>query len=293
MRSKFFKTLSLGIASILSFATISICSDTKAFAALNPTQENVIKIARQQIGKPYVWGAKGPNSFDCSGLVQYVYQQVGLSVPAPTYNQINCGTAVSQSNLQPGDLVFPSDGHVQIYSGNGYVIEAPEPGKNVREVKMWGFYKARRILNGSGSVNSKDVKYMVTMNDGTSLPWVLNTQDNAGLPGDNRGRWIKNLSVSSETPIRVDYHAIGGSWKAGSYQKNQTVNIPNSNAIALHSNGNYYIHYRVYLKDTGWLPWVREGSTPNPSVSENNSINAGIVTSNKPIQAIEMYLSAN
>jgi cell wall-associated NlpC family hydrolase len=86
-----------------------------------------------KIGSPYGWGATGPDSFDCSGLVQWAYKQAGVSLPRSTYSQETVGTSVSQSNLQPGDLIFFNGGeHVGIYIGGGKVVHAPEEGENVK-----------------------------------------------------------------------------------------------------------------------------------------------------------------
>lgn len=106
-----------------------------------------IAFARAQIGKPYVWGATGPNSYDCSGLIQTSYKHAGLTLPRVTYQQVKVGKPVSKDALQPGDLIFPNPGHVQLYSGNGMVIEAPQSGIPVREVKVWGFWQARRVTS--------------------------------------------------------------------------------------------------------------------------------------------------
>jgi cell wall-associated NlpC family hydrolase len=104
-----------------------------------------IRFALAQVGKPYKWGATGPNAYDCSGLVQAAFKSAGVSIPRTTYLQAQIGTRVSKTNLQPGDLVFPDPGHVQIYLGNGQVVESPHTGAFVRVVKMWGFWTARRI----------------------------------------------------------------------------------------------------------------------------------------------------
>ena len=119
----------------------------------------VVDLAHKQIGKPYVWGAEGPNSFDCSGLTYYVYKNAaGITLPRNSRSQYGAGKAVSKSNLQPGDLIFSStDGtgnitHVAIYVGNGQMIHAPRSGKNVEKVSMntsyWNkaYVGARRIL---------------------------------------------------------------------------------------------------------------------------------------------------
>ncbi len=78
-------------------------------------------------------GGDDPSGFDCSGFVQYVYKNAaGINLPRDTYGQINVGTSVLQSNLQPGDLVFPHTGHVGIYVGNGQMIHSPESGDVVK-----------------------------------------------------------------------------------------------------------------------------------------------------------------
>lgn len=119
------------------------------------TADAAIAFAMAQIGKPYVWGATGPNSYDCSGLVYASFKHAGYKFawPRPTTGTlILAGSAVSKSQLQPGDLVFPDPGHVQIYVGNGYIVEAPRPGLKVRKVKMWGFWRARRLVQpGTGA----------------------------------------------------------------------------------------------------------------------------------------------
>jgi cell wall-associated NlpC family hydrolase len=102
--------------------------------------------AFQQIGKPYQWGATGPNTFDCSGLVYRSFRDgAGVKIPRTTAGQILIGKRVSKANLEPGDLVFPDPGHVQLYAGGGMVVEAPHTGLKVREVPMWGFLTARRV----------------------------------------------------------------------------------------------------------------------------------------------------
>jgi cell wall-associated NlpC family hydrolase len=93
-----------------------------------------VQWAYRELGKPYVWGAAGPNSFDCSGLTQYVWAKAGVYLDHYTGSQWNEGRHVSQSQLQPGDLVFFGSDlhHVGIYIGNGNMIEAPHSGANVR-----------------------------------------------------------------------------------------------------------------------------------------------------------------
>lgn len=100
-----------------------------------PSSSGVIAYAKTFLGTPYVYGATGPNSFDCSGFVQYVYRHFGVTTGRTTGNQINHGQYVSRSNLQPGDLVFFGSGtphHVGIYLGNNSYIHAPHTGDVVK-----------------------------------------------------------------------------------------------------------------------------------------------------------------
>jgi cell wall-associated NlpC family hydrolase len=106
----------------------------------------IVAFARAQLGKPYLWGASGQTAYDCSGLTFAAYRSIGINLPRTTVGQIMSGSNVAKADLQAGDLVFPDPGHVQIYSGNGNVIESPKPGLSVREVPMWGFFSARRII---------------------------------------------------------------------------------------------------------------------------------------------------
>ncbi|WP_030295007.1 NlpC/P60 family protein [Streptomyces sp. NRRL F-5681] len=101
--------------------------------------EKVLAFARAQIGKPYVWGASGPASYDCSGLTQAAWREAGVTLPRTTWDQVEFGTRVATSDLKPGDLVFFYDdiSHVGIYKGEGMMIHAPKPGANVREESIY------------------------------------------------------------------------------------------------------------------------------------------------------------
>ncbi|MFJ9685598.1 NlpC/P60 family protein [Streptomyces bacillaris] len=101
--------------------------------------EKVLAFARAQIGKPYVWGATGPSSYDCSGLTKAAWREAGVTLPRTTWDQVKVGTRVATSDLQPGDLVFFYDdiSHVGIYKGDGMMIHAPKPGANVREESIY------------------------------------------------------------------------------------------------------------------------------------------------------------
>ncbi|MGA5148149.1 NlpC/P60 family protein [Streptomyces griseoincarnatus] len=91
--------------------------------------------AKSRVGMPYVWGATGPSSFDCSGLTSWAFQQAGVSLPRTSQAQANVGTRInSLSALRPGDLIIMRTdlSHVGFYAGNGQILHAPKPGAQVR-----------------------------------------------------------------------------------------------------------------------------------------------------------------
>jgi len=93
-------------------------------------RSGIVSIALKYLGRPYVWAASGPRSFDCSGFTRFVYAQVGVSLPHSSRMQINYGARVSRANLKPGDLLFfySPIHHVAIYLGNGKMVHAPHTG---------------------------------------------------------------------------------------------------------------------------------------------------------------------
>jgi cell wall-associated NlpC family hydrolase len=100
----------------------------------NTVGAQALQAAISRLGDPYVWGAAGPGQFDCSGLVMWAYQQVGISLPHFTVSQYNSGVHVARSDLEPGDLVFffSNISHVGMYIGNGMMIDAPNFGEDVK-----------------------------------------------------------------------------------------------------------------------------------------------------------------
>jgi cell wall-associated NlpC family hydrolase len=96
--------------------------------------QKAIEAAYSELGKPYVWGAVGPDGFDCSGLMQHSWSQAGVMLPRTSQEQANAGRSVPLSAIQPGDLViyFPGRTHVGMYVGDGMIIHAPRPGSAVR-----------------------------------------------------------------------------------------------------------------------------------------------------------------
>lgn len=107
-----------------------------------------LAFAKAQEGKPYVWGATGPDSYDCSGLTQAAWKSAGISLPRTTWDQVEVGKTVPLSDIQPGDLVFFYDdiSHVGLYMGDGMMVHAPKPGAVVREESIY--------YDGTSSIHS-------------------------------------------------------------------------------------------------------------------------------------------
>jgi cell wall-associated NlpC family hydrolase len=125
-----------------SVSTSAGAGSTAESSASTPETDTMLKAAMSRLGMPYVWGGAGPTQFDCSGLVQWSFARAGVTMPRVAADQALTGPAVPVSQLKPGDLLFyhtdPTDpgyiSHVAIFIGNGWMIQAPEPGKNVEVV---------------------------------------------------------------------------------------------------------------------------------------------------------------
>ena len=128
----------------------------KASKSIDAKRNKVVALAKTELGKPYVWGATGPYSFDCSGLTSYVYQHaLGKNITRTTYTQVHQGktVAVSTATLKKGDLIFWGSAsapyHVGIYAGNGKYIHAATPGQGVIQARLSYYFwpsTAKRII---------------------------------------------------------------------------------------------------------------------------------------------------
>ena len=117
--------------------------NTKYKGPTSTQADQAVAFAYAQIGKPYVWGATGPNSYDCSGLTMSAWASAGVSIPRISYDQMSSLPAVSLSDLQPGDILgFAGNSHVGIYVGGNYVIDAPQTGSDVEKVALSGWYQS-------------------------------------------------------------------------------------------------------------------------------------------------------
>lgn len=133
---------------------------TATGAGGNAAGQQVVDIAKQYLGLPYVYGSNDPSKgLDCSGLVQVAYRRMGIDLPRVTYDQVKVGQPVDRADLQPGDLVFSVgdkgmrvNGHVGIYAGNGMYVVAPHTGDVVKLAPLPKNITAiRRVLPSAGS----------------------------------------------------------------------------------------------------------------------------------------------
>ena len=117
-------------------------------APIGTVGDRAASTAESKVGSPYVYGASGPNAFDCSGLVQWAFRQAGRDLPRTSYAQATVGTPVPLNDLHPGDIVtFYGGEHVGIYVGGGNVVHAPQAGTPVKiaPISSMPVYVARRV----------------------------------------------------------------------------------------------------------------------------------------------------
>ncbi len=130
-------------------APVAAATAVAPVAAPTAAAQVAVNTALAQVGKPYAWGATGPNAYDCSGLTSSAFRAAGISIPRTSRMQSQAGVPVSRANLQPGDLVFfySPVGHVGMYVGNGKMVHSSTYGRPVAVVdvdSMWGYHSARR-----------------------------------------------------------------------------------------------------------------------------------------------------
>ena len=153
---KFATVLSVFFTGI-SFINVPLQTQTVQAASQSKTEKRnaVVKLAKEQVGKSYVYGATGPSAFDCSGLAQYVYKKSAKkTLPRTTYGQVTKGKRVSLSHLKKGDLLFWGSAsapyHVGIYVGDGQYVHAATPSQGVRKQAISAYFypsAAKRVLN--------------------------------------------------------------------------------------------------------------------------------------------------
>lgn len=141
MKKIFVKIMLVMVALTMAFSTVTLIQEPVSISAAEYTQNEIVEFAKKQLGKRYVGLTEGPNSFDCTGFVKYVYNHFGISVPRDLYGYSSgvysrYGTYVSVDNLQPGDIVLYGTSvynltHAALYVGNGLIINALNPSYGV------------------------------------------------------------------------------------------------------------------------------------------------------------------
>ena len=126
------------LTSSLPKTTVKVTGCPTISGVVSSAAQTAIRVACQQVGDPYVWGANGPNAFDCSGLTQYAYKAAGISLTHFTGAQWNEGRPVSRADARPGDLIFFFSDlhHMGLYLGNNLMVHAPRAGKPVNVLSI-------------------------------------------------------------------------------------------------------------------------------------------------------------
>lgn len=255
-------------------------------------QQAIVREAFKHLGKPYVWGAKGPNTFDCSGLTYYVYMKAtGHYIGGWTGEQQYAGTQIPVSQAQPGDLVFwgPSSGvthHVGIYIGNGQFIHAPQPGDKVRvtsisdftpdfavQVNLTGLPAASGSLTGGSSIlDGLDGSFHFSQNQ-TTDQFLKKIADDAQEIGQKEGIYASvmmaqailesgsgNSLLSSEPNHNL--FGIKGSYKGSSVTFNTLEQDSSGQSYQIRAQFRKYPSYKESLEDYADL--IKNGLTGNP-----------------------------
>ncbi|HAP6103429.1 TPA: N-acetylmuramoyl-L-alanine amidase [Enterococcus faecium] len=255
-------------------------------------QQAIVREAFKHLGKPYVWGAKGPNTFDCSGLTYYVYMKAtGHYIGGWTGEQQYAGTQIPVSQAQPGDLVFwgPSSGvthHVGIYIGNRQFIHAPQPGDKVRvtsisdftpdfavRVNLAGLPAASGSLTGGSSIlDGLDGSFHFSQNQ-TTDQFLKKIADDAQEIGQKEGIYASvmmaqailesgsgNSLLSSEPNHNL--FGIKGSYKGSSVTFNTLEQDSSGQSYQIRAQFRKYPSYKESLEDYADL--IKNGLTGNP-----------------------------
>lgn len=174
---------------------------------------SAIKAAVSKIGSPYVWGAVGPSTFDCSGLMVWAWKKEGITLPRTSQAMASYGTAVPLGKIKPGDLVTSNWGsgpssHVAMYVGGGKVIHAPRPGRSVTLANLDATYKSKinavRRVPGTSSAGVDEAGFGLP-SPGDIFDWEKQFLEDMGEAGADAGGLTSTLTA----PLRIAGAALG------------------------------------------------------------------------------------
>ncbi|MGG5340486.1 NlpC/P60 family protein [Enterococcus sp. AZ192] len=243
-------------------------------AASQKTQ--IVNEARRHLGKPYAWGGKGPNVFDCSGLTRYVYLQVtGKNIGDYTVPQEKSGEQISVAQAEPGDLYFwgakGNTYHVAIAIGNNQYIHAPNVNEVVK-INSTTYFKpdfAVRVIKNSAPAIPNLVSYRTHVQDFGWGGYVAAGQPSGSTGQKKRleGIQIKlDSSVNGGIQYKTHIQDIGWQgWKANNALSGTTGQKKRLEAIQIQLTGTaatqYDVQYRVHSQDYGWQAWTKNGQS--------------------------------
>lgn len=252
-------------------------SAARSAVVFSATQKNqVVSEAKRHLGKPYAWGGKGPNVFDCSGLTRYVFLQVtGKNIGDYTIPQEKAGEQISVAQAEPGDLYFwgakGNTYHVAIAIGNGQYIHAPNE-KEVVKINSTTYFKpsfAVRVIKKNTNNNANLVSYRTHLQDFGWGNYVQSGQTSGSVGKSKRLEGIQvklDPSVSGNIQYKTHIQDIGWqgfksnnalSGTTGKKKRLEAIQIKLSGAAAT----KYDVQYRVHSQDYGWQAWTKNGQS--------------------------------
>ena len=245
-------------------------------AVMTSDQTKVVNKAKEQLGKPYVWGASGPGSFDCGGLVKYVYKQaVNIELPMGTFNQETYGKEASLGSLLPGDLLFygtrGNTYHVGIYIGSNQMIHAPQPGQNVTTVDIKYFYPsfARRLLSDAPVLKQMEfteIGRTVMINqiekEIDTLPWGKKGYGKLGTTKSIQGKVVQLTQETGSYAYTPDLK--------GWVDKKGMVEVVKTNCSGKIENGGYQINPLPWFNGVPVLGYTKDYIGKQVVVSARN-----------------------
>lgn len=175
-------------------------------------------LAEKEIGVPYVWGGASPSGFDCSGLMQWLYGQVGIKIPRTSREQKKAGTQISLQDAQPGDLVLftyygsasnpPPANHVGMYIGPGKMIDAPRPGKTVEvdPIDMAHLDSVVHFSGNTGAAGRADANAFTASAQNAGFTTISDSNGGSSWPGNI----LSTLGDAFMVPFEAGPSIVGG-----------------------------------------------------------------------------------